>query len=148
MKDTVRRNLEVQKAERAVRSEADRLRALVKSPADFAAVAAKEGLKVEERVLAREDAGRELGASPDFVNAVFATPVGAIAAPAAIARGFAIAAVVEILPADVRPLSEVRAQATADLLSARNRDAAVVAGAPRPGRELVAGRGEDPQRRR
>jgi peptidyl-prolyl cis-trans isomerase D len=127
VRDSIRRNLEVQKAERLVRSEADRLAALVKSPADLDAVAAKEGLKVDEKLLAREDAARELGASPEFVNAVFATPAGQIAAPAAIARGFAIAAIAEVLPPSVRPLAEVRAQVTADVLAERGREAALSA---------------------
>lgn len=125
VKETIRRNLEVQQAQGLVRAEADRIRAELKAPSDLDAVAAKEGLKVEEHTLAREDGGRELGASPEFVDSVFATPAGQLAAPAAIARGFAMAAVVEVLPPSVRPLAEVRQQVISDVLAARGREAAV-----------------------
>lgn len=127
VKDAIRRQLEVRKAQEVVQSEAQRIRGLVKTAADLDAVASKEGLEIEDRVITREDGGADFGASPDFVTTAFSLPAGEVSQPVAVARGIAILTVVENVPAAVRPLPEVIEKVRLDLIAARQRDAAVAA---------------------
>lgn len=124
---SIRRQLEARKQQEVVESEAKRLRDAAADPAQLDAVAAKEGLKVEERLITRDDPARDLGPSPEFVNGIFSTAPGSVTAPAAVARGMAIAAIVESVPSAVRPYEEVAAQAKSEALADRQRQSALAA---------------------
>ncbi|HEX6852682.1 MAG TPA: peptidylprolyl isomerase [Candidatus Polarisedimenticolaceae bacterium] len=123
----IRRQVELRKQQEVVESEAKRLHAAISGLAQLDEVAAKEGLKVEERVIARDETARELGPSPEFTNGVFSTAPGSVAAPAAIARGMAIAGIVDVIPAAVRPYEQVSAQAKTEALAERQRQSALLA---------------------
>ncbi len=127
VKDSIRRRLELQRAQDLAQAEAKRLAAEIKTPGDLEAAATKVGLKVDERVVSAEDPGSELGPSPEFTSAVLAMKAGQVSAPLAVARGLAIAACTEILPAAVRPLAEVSEQVKKDVQNERSRQAASVA---------------------
>lgn len=122
--DTIRRQLEQQKAQELVQSEAQRIRAQITAASDLDAVAAKETLTVEERVLARDERPGDLGPSPQFISAVFAAEPGGISEPLGVARGMAVFTVVENLPPARRPFEEVKDRVRSDLLNARKSAAA------------------------
>ena len=126
VKDSLRRRLELQRAQDLASAEAQRLAGEVKKPADLDGAAAKAGLKVEERVVSAGEQAVDLGPSPEFVSAVVAMTAGQVSAPLAVARGLAIVACTEILPPSVRPLAEVRDQVRNDVLSDRARQAALI----------------------
>lgn len=127
VKDAIRRQLEVRKSQEWVQTEAQRIRGAIKTAADLDAVAAKEGLQVETRVITREDGGADFGASPDFVTTAFSLPVGEVSQPVAVTRGMAILTVVESVPPAVRPLTEVIEKVRLDLIAARQAEAASTA---------------------
>jgi len=124
VKDGIRRRLEMQRAQDLAAAEAQRIAGEVKKPADLDGVAAKSGLKVEERVVGSDDRATDLGASPEFTSAVAALQPGQVSAPLGVARGLAIVGCTEIVPAGVRALAEVESQVKQDLLSERGRVAA------------------------
>jgi peptidyl-prolyl cis-trans isomerase D len=126
VKDSIRRRLELQRAQDLASAEAQRLAGEVKKPADLDGAAAKAGLKVEEQVVSAGDQAVDLGPSPEFVSAVLAMTAGQVSAPLAVARGLAIVVCTEILPPSVRPLAEVRDQVRNDVLSDRARQAALI----------------------
>lgn len=123
----IRRQVELRRQQEVVEAEAKRLRDAISNLAQLDEVAAKEGLKVEEREIVRDEPTRDLGPSPEFVNAIFTTAPGSVSAPAAVARGMAIAGIVEVVPASVRPYDEVAGQAKAEALAERQRQAALLA---------------------
>jgi len=124
VRDGVRRRMELQRAQELAAAEAQRIAGEIKQPADLDAVAAKSGLKVEERVVASDDRAPDLGASPEFLSAVAGLKPGQVSAPLGVARGLAIVACTEIVPSGVRPLAEVESQVKQDVLSDRGRAAA------------------------
>jgi len=124
VKDNLRSQLKLTQAQAKVKEEAERIRGLVTSSAQLDSVAAKEGLKVEEKVVARDDRLPDLQASPQFLEAVFATEPGGVAPMQAVGRGAAIVTVVESLPPAVRPFDEVMSRVRSDVLNTRGRDVA------------------------
>ncbi len=122
--ESIRRQLEQQRAQELVQSEATRIQTGLTSAADFDAVAAREGLTVEEHVLARDERAGELGASPQFIAAVWSQTAGAVSPPLGVARGMAFMTVVEDVPAALRPLSEVSDRVRSDVLNHRKNVAA------------------------
>lgn len=129
VKASIKRQLEQQKAQELVQSEAGRIRALVTSAQDLDAVAAKEQMTVEERVLARDERPGDLGPSPQFMDVVFSQAPGEVSPPLGSARGMAIVTVSENLPPAVRPFDEVKDRVRSDLLNARKSEAAKSAAA-------------------
>lgn len=127
VKDNIRRKLELERAQVLATAEAQRLAAEIKKPADLDAVAAKAGLKVDERTVPGEDKGVALGPSPEFTSAVSSMTPGQVSPPLAVARGLAIVACTEIVPSALLPLAEVSDRVKADVLSERGRQAAYVA---------------------
>ena len=123
-KANIRRRLELQKAQVLATAEAQRLAADLKKPADLDAVAAKSGLKIEERLVPGEDGAIALGASPEFTSAVSSMTPGQVSPPLAVARGLAIVACTEIVPSAVQPLAEVSDRVKADVLAERGRQSA------------------------
>jgi peptidyl-prolyl cis-trans isomerase D len=125
VKDATMRRLTMQRAQDLASSEAGKLAAGVKTAADLDAAADKLGLAIEEHVVYPGDRGAELGASPEFTSAVSALRPGQVSQPLAVARGLAIAACTEIVPAGTRPLAEVEQQVRQDVLSDRARQSAL-----------------------
>jgi hypothetical protein len=74
--------------------------------------------------VARDDRIPELGASPQFMEAVFALPPGGISEPLPVARGVALVVAGETLPPANRALDEVKDRVRSDVLNARARAAA------------------------
>ena len=127
VKDAIRRRLDLQRAQDLAASEAQRLAGEVKTPADLDAIAAKAGLKIEERVVSADDQAADLGPSPEFTSAVVSLKPGQVSPPLAVARGLAIVACLEIVPSAVRPLAEVENQVMKDVLNERGLQAARLA---------------------
>jgi peptidyl-prolyl cis-trans isomerase D len=126
VKDSIRRRLELQRAQDLAAAEAQRLAGQVKTPADLEAVAAKSSLKVEERLVSVEDQAADLGPSPEFSSAVLALQPGQVSPSLGIARGFGIVACTELVPSSVRPFAEVESQVMKDVLNDRGQQAARV----------------------
>ncbi len=124
-KDSIRRRLSLQKAQELAAEEAKSIAAEAKTPADLASAAAKAGLTVEDHAVAPGDKLPDVGATPEFMTGVAALAPGQVSAPLAVARGLAVVACTEVVPAGTRPLSEVEAQVKADVIGERGRQAAL-----------------------
>jgi peptidyl-prolyl cis-trans isomerase D len=127
VRDFLKKQLEIRKAQDTAKSEADRIRKEISSAADLDSVAAKEKLQVQERVVSRDDPGRDLGPSPEFLQTIAGLPPGEVSNPLPVARGMAIAAVKEMVPAVVPPLDQNRERVRTDVLNERAQQAAVAA---------------------
>ena len=127
VRDDIRRQLAARKAQELLRVEADRIAGRIESADQFAAVATDEGLEVFEATVRPGDGLPELAPSPEFRDAVHAMDAGAVRGPLGVARGLAIVAVDEVVPASVAPLEEVENEVRTAVLSQRTRDAAVAA---------------------
>ena len=127
VKDGIRRRLELQKAHDIALAEAQKLKNEVATPGDLDAAAAKAGLKVEERLVSSEDRAADLGPSPELATAMTTLQVGQVVGPLGVARGFAVVACVEVLPAAVRPLTDVMDRVKSDVLNERARASALSA---------------------
>jgi peptidyl-prolyl cis-trans isomerase D len=125
VKDSIRRRLELQRAQELAASEAKRIRDKITKASDVARVAAEEGLKVEEALYSGDDRLSSLGPSPAFSSAVPALPAGQVTAPVAIARGTAIVGCTEIVPPTLRPLAEVKNSVKTDVVNERARFSAL-----------------------
>ncbi len=126
-RDTIRRRLLDQRLEERVRGQAEALAAQIATPEDLERIAAREGLRVQQRVVRRGESLGDLGSSPAFMDAVFATEPGAVTGPVGVQQGLAIAAVIEAVPPDLPALEEVRSRVATDVLNERARQAAVEA---------------------
>ena len=69
----------------------------------------------------------ELAPSPEFRDIVHGMEAGTVRGPLGVARGLAIVAVDEVIPATVAPIDEVRDAIRSAILSQRQREAAVAA---------------------
>lgn len=125
VKDSIRRRLELERAQELATSEAARLRGKIKAAADIAGVAAEEGLKVEQALYSDEDRLLDLGPSPAFTSAVASLTAGRVAEPVGIARGTAIVGCTEVVPPTLRPLAEVVDRVKTDVINERARQAAL-----------------------
>ncbi len=123
----IERNLQMNEAQELVSARADRLAGRLKSAAELDALAAGEGLTVETLQVTENDALAGLGASPDFLPAVFDAEAGTTTAPLRVLEGLAIVAVDEIVEPGVAPLTEVVEQVKSDLLEDRKQQAALTA---------------------
>ena len=127
VKDGIRRQLELQRAQEEVQTEARRLHEAAATPKDLDAAAARANLAVTERVVTRETPPADLGPSPEFLDTVLQMAPGTVSEPLGVAAGLAIVAAVEAVPASVAPLQEVRDQVRTEILNARAREAAATA---------------------
>ena len=125
VKDSIRRRLELQRAQELATAEASRLQGKAKAASDLERVAAEEGLKVEQVLYSDEDRLLNLGPSPAFTSAVAALAAGQVSPPVAIARGTAIVGCTDVLPPTLRPLAEVTDRVKTDILNERARLAAL-----------------------
>lgn len=127
VRDSIRRLLQVRRADEAVAADAERLRTSVSTKEQLEEAAKERGAALEDWVVVRDEPAPRFGASPEFLEAAFAAPPGTIAAPARVARGVALAAVVEALPPAVPPLEEILVQVQTDILNERGKAAALAA---------------------
>jgi peptidyl-prolyl cis-trans isomerase D len=127
MKDFLKKQLEIRKAQESVKTEAERIRREISSPADLDTVAAKEQRKVEEKVVSRDEPPRDLGPSPEFTQAIAQLAPGAVSSPLPVARGMLIAAATETVPAFLPPLADNRERVRTDFLNEKAQQAAVAA---------------------
>ncbi len=125
VRDGIRRQIEMRRAQEIVQSEAQRIRAGIASAKDLDAVGAKEGLRVEEKVVSREDMPGDLGAAPEFVDAVYALSPGSVSQPLGVAKGLAIVISSGSVPPAIPALAEIQDRVRSDLLNARVRDSAL-----------------------
>jgi len=125
--DAIERNLKVNAAQNRVESESQRLSVAIATAADIESVATAEGLTVEELLVTEEDSLSGLGASPEFLPAVFSAETGSVTAPLRILAGMAIVAVDEVVPAGLAPLEDVESQVRTDILNERSRASALAA---------------------
>jgi parvulin-like peptidyl-prolyl isomerase len=82
---------------------------------------------VNSRFVEQGDRLTELGASPEFLDAVFDLSPGMVSAPLQTSRGMAILAVDEIVPGSVAPFAEIENSVRTDLLNERAHQAALSA---------------------
>lgn len=127
VKDGIRKRLELQRAQDAAVAESRRIRGEIKAASDLDAVAAKEHLQVDSRIISSEDRAGDLGPSPEFWSAVASLPAGQVTDPVGLARGLAIVGCTAVLPPAVPPLAEVAERVKTDVLNAKGRDAALAA---------------------
>lgn len=127
VRDGIRRLLQVRRADETIAADAERLRGSVSTVEQLEAAAKESGRTIEEWVVIRDRPAPQFGASPEFLEAVFAAADGSVAPPARVARGLALAAVVESIPPAVPPLEEVLEQVKTDVLNDRAERAALEA---------------------
>jgi peptidyl-prolyl cis-trans isomerase D len=127
VRDAIVRVLRVRRADEAVAAEAAQLRDSVSTLAQLQAAADQRGVPLEEWVIARDEPASRYGASPEFVQAVFAAGEGSVAAPERVARGRAVAFVEQTMPPAVPPLAEILERVKTDVLNDRARRAALEA---------------------
>jgi peptidyl-prolyl cis-trans isomerase D len=125
VKDSIRRRLELERAQERAASEAKRIRGKITKASDVARVAAEEGLKVEDALYSSDDRLLNLGPSPAFASAVPGLAAGQVSDPVGIARGTAIVGCTDVLPPALRPLAEVKDRVKTDVLNERGRQAAL-----------------------
>jgi len=124
VREQIERTLQLRRAQERVVSESQRIRAELETAADLDAVAEREGLPIESRLVTREDRLTDIGASPDFLETVFSSPEGSVTPPLGLSRGMALVAVDEIVESAVAPLDEVESEVRTDILNDRARTAA------------------------
>jgi peptidyl-prolyl cis-trans isomerase D len=127
VRDEIRRTLQFRGAQELVVSETQRIRDLITDAGQLEEIAGGEGLTVSSRFVERGDRLTELGATPEFVDAVFDLSPGMVSAPLQTSRGMAILAVDETVPGSVAPLAEVETSVRTDLLNERAHQAALAA---------------------
>ncbi len=125
VREGILRQIQQQRAQERVVSEAQRIRAQIATPEDLSSVAARESLAVLERTVSREDRLPDLGASPQFREAIFSLSPDAVSEPLGITRGMAILTTDgATLPAGILPLEEVLDRVRSDILNERTRESA------------------------
>jgi peptidyl-prolyl cis-trans isomerase D len=120
VRESIRRQIQQQRAEDAMLSESNRIHGQLSAGADLDAVAEAEGLTVQERVVTRSDRLADLGPSPEFMSAVFALEPGGVSEPVGLRQGNAVMTVTEIIPESLTPLEDVLGQVTTDVLNDRS----------------------------
>lgn len=122
--DAIRRNLKERGAADRTDAEAQRIRAAIKNAGDLEAIASSEGLDIADRIVSENDTLAGLGASPDFLPAVYDLETGGVAEPVRVLAGQAIVALAEIIPPGLAPLEDVRIEVRNDILNDRGRQTA------------------------
>lgn len=123
VEEAIRRTLRLRLAQERVTQVAERLRENL-GRTEIEQVAEQEGLIVEERFVSRGERLVDLGAAPDFVDAVLALDNGGVSEPLRVARGLAVAVAGELVPESVKPFDEATDAVRDDLRAARALEAA------------------------
>jgi peptidyl-prolyl cis-trans isomerase D len=117
--EEIRQQLRAGQAQQLVRDQIDRVANAATGADTFQAAAEQEGLTVVELDVREGDRLGSIGASPDFLDAVFQLAPGSVSRPVGAARGMALLVVDEELPAEIAPLEDVRNRVRTDVLNAR-----------------------------
>jgi len=104
----IKETLGAQKSEQAAQTRADEVRATLLSAKDFPAEAKRLGLEAQEASFGRGDALGEAGRDPQLDETLFGLAVGGVSTPIKTAGGFAIVKIVQLIPAGVPPVAEIR----------------------------------------
>lgn len=104
----IRDRLAAEAADTQARARADEARAALQAADDFMAEAKRLGLKAQESTLARTEAGVQIGGPDAFEEAAFTVTIGGVSVPVKTPMGWMIVKAVEVIPAGVPPLAEIR----------------------------------------
>jgi peptidyl-prolyl cis-trans isomerase D len=109
----IKDKLVAERTDRAAQTRADEVRRDVLAAQDFGAEARKLGLEPRTATIARGEEVPGLGRDPQLDEALFGLVPGGISTPLRIADGYAVAKVLEALPAGVPPLADIKDQVLA-----------------------------------
>jgi peptidyl-prolyl cis-trans isomerase D len=104
----IKEKLLAERTERAVQQKAEEVRVPLQAAKDFPGEAKKLGLEPLSTTMARGDGIESIGRDTQLEEAVFAVVTGGVTVPVKTAGGHVIAQVVQVTPAGVPPLAEVR----------------------------------------
>ncbi|PYM89724.1 MAG: hypothetical protein DME08_24610 [Candidatus Rokuibacteriota bacterium] len=108
----IRERLQAEAADRGARARADEVRTTLLGAGDFTAEAKKLGLTPHDAMIARKQSGPFAGADT-MEEAAFNLSLGGVSAPVKTPAGWVVIKNLELLPAAVPPLTEIRAQVEA-----------------------------------
>jgi len=104
----IKEKLLTERSENAAAAKAEQARGPLQSAKDFAAEAKNLGVEARTVTMARGDGLEGIGRDPALEEAVFGLGVGGVTSPIKTAGGYVVAKVIEIMPAGVPPLAEIR----------------------------------------
>ena len=116
----IKDKLAAERTDRGTQTRAEEIRRAIQAAPDFGAEARKLGLEPRTATIARGDEVPGVGRDPQFDEALFGLAPGGISPPVRISDGYAVAKVLETLPAGVPPLADIKSQ----VLAAMKRDRA------------------------
>jgi len=106
--DKIKEKLLAERSDRAAAAKAEQVRGPLQAAKDFASEAKSLGVEARTATVARGDGLEGIGRDPALEEAVFGLGVGGVTSPIKTAGGYVVAKVIEIMPAGVPPLAEVR----------------------------------------
>jgi peptidyl-prolyl cis-trans isomerase D len=109
----IRDRLAADGADQAARAKADELRPVLQSAKDFLAEARARGLAPIETTLTKLTRPPGMPAAETLDEAAFGLAVGGVTAPVKTPTGWVILKVIDVIPAGVPPLAEIRDRVTA-----------------------------------
>jgi peptidyl-prolyl cis-trans isomerase D len=121
----IKDKLVAERTDRAAQARADEIRQAFLPVPDFGAEARKLGLEPRTATIARGEEAPGLGRDPQVEEALFGLVPGGISTPLRIADGYAVAKVLEALPAGVPPLADIKDQVLAAMKREKAESAAM-----------------------
>ena len=104
----IRERLAVEAADKAARAKADEVRPPLQAATDFMAEAKRLGLAPVETTLAKVERPLMLGGPDAMEEAAFSLSVGGVSAPVKTPAGWVVLKSIEVIPAGVPPLADIR----------------------------------------
>ncbi len=104
----IKEKLAAERSDQAARARAAEVRPALQAAADFGAEAKKLGLEPRESSLGRGENVEGVGRDREFEEAAFTMGAGGVSPPIKTPAGYAVLRVVQLLPAGVPPLPEIR----------------------------------------
>jgi peptidyl-prolyl cis-trans isomerase D len=104
----IRERLAVEAADKAARAKADEVRPPLQAATDFMAEAKRLGLAAVETTLAKVERPLMLGGPDPMEEAAFSLSVGGVSAPVKTPAGWVVLKSIEVIPAGVPPLADIR----------------------------------------
>ena len=104
----IRERLTAEAADKAARAKADEVRPPLQAGKDFMAEGKRLGLAPVETTLAKVERPLMLGGPDPLEEAAFALSVGGVSAPVKTPAGWVVLKSIEVIPAGVPPLAEIR----------------------------------------
>jgi peptidyl-prolyl cis-trans isomerase D len=109
----IRERLAVDAADKAARAKADEVRPPLQAATDFMAEAKRLGLAPVETTLAKVERPLMLGGPDPMEEAAFSLSVSGVSAPVKTPAGWVVLKSIEVIPAGVPPLAEIREKVVA-----------------------------------